>query len=126
MRITRVFVVRDPSAESEPVDCLWEQNAASQGFADYIVGSPRFAWGDEHTALWTDPAEAIADMEKRFGRLRGGIPRGYSLPVAHDGAIRWVRIPGDDLIASGRSEAPPEGAEDRCVDAVTDAIEGRR
>lgn len=97
MRITTVFMVTDPCELSVPIDCLSEYDVRRERFADYVcgsrVGAGRGMWSGENTALWTDPVEAIADMEERFKRLRGGIPNGCSLPVVRDGKLVWVTVP---------------------------------
>lgn len=96
MRVTKVFVVRDPSEDSVPVDCIFESDVASQSFANYIVGAQLGTggvWTQEHHAVYTKPAEAIADMTERFVRVRGGVPRGCAHPVAGKGELLWVKVP---------------------------------
>ena len=99
MRLDTLWIVCDPTPASEFADICWEQPVRTLHYQ--IVGiammPPRNEWQLRDYTIWTTEAEALADAN--------------------------ARLAARDAIAAGKAEAPPDGAEDRCLDAV---CEGRR
>lgn len=62
--IKKVWVVTDPTPESEMVDILYGTDLP--GFINYLRGSNRDDWKKENSSLYDNEAEATADAKKRM------------------------------------------------------------
>jgi len=65
--IKKVWVVRDPTPESEMVDILYETDIP--GLIDFLLGSKRGTWKRENSSLYDNKTEALADAENRFKKI---------------------------------------------------------
>ena len=64
MKVTTIWIVRDPGPNSELVDVCWEVSVG-QRLAHYYIGRGR-VWKAEHHALYTTREEAEADAHARL------------------------------------------------------------
>ena len=76
MKITKIWIVRDPSEVSEMGDILFETDV--NGLARIILGTGLSTWEHEHTTLYTEAGEAKHDadarMKKRTKKEAVGLP----------------------------------------------------
>lgn len=80
MMLTRVWAVRDPSPNSILGDIFFELGTG-QHLVNYIMGSPRGAWVEERTALYTNAREAAADARARMARRDRGSGKRRAKPA---------------------------------------------
>jgi hypothetical protein len=93
MKLEVLWLVCDPTPFSGMADVCWEQPVRTLHYQ--IVGihmADRSDWQVRHYTVWTTEDEAVADAK--------------------------ARLAARDIVAAGRSETPPEGAEDRCSAAL--------
>lgn len=71
MKLTAIWIVRDPQPWSELVDIVFE--ASPKKLAHYIIGVAGCAsnpWEAENHTMYTEKAEAMADAKERLARQR--------------------------------------------------------
>jgi len=83
MRLTKVWIVRDPSARSELADVLWQQSVGT--LDHYIHGCPDRAWQTERHAVYTDLDEALADALSRLAAKQPELVEQHRADAAHFG-----------------------------------------
>ena len=64
MKLTTIFIVRDPGPLSEIEDICYE--VAVSHLDDYIIGGGTGTWRHENTVVYTTAAEALADASTRL------------------------------------------------------------
>jgi len=64
MKLSKFWVVRDPSPESELGDILFSSDV--NHFASYCIGTGHSQFMHERHAIYTDAAEAKKDAEARL------------------------------------------------------------
>jgi hypothetical protein len=68
MKLTTVWIVRDPNELCELVDIVWEQKV--DGLDRYILGGEHGTWVRERHTVYADRDEAVADAIRRLVRIR--------------------------------------------------------
>ncbi len=68
MKLKTVWIVRDPSPQSELLDIVFEMNVPRLG--DYVIGGGPGVWQREHHAVFTDKDEAVAEGIRRLVSAR--------------------------------------------------------
>lgn len=68
MKLTRFWVVRNPTRHSEMNDILFSLTADE--LPRVILGTGLATWVDEHTTLYTTKFEASVDAQMRMARLK--------------------------------------------------------
>jgi hypothetical protein len=67
VKLSKVWLVRDPSRTSTLVDICWEQEVAR--LDRYVLGSPGNAWTNENHAMFATEKEAKEEAGKRLALL---------------------------------------------------------
>jgi hypothetical protein len=68
VKLTTLWIVRDPSPHSELADIVFQMDV--RGLGTYVLGCPPGAWLREQHALFTEKDEAVADGVQRLVRAR--------------------------------------------------------
>lgn len=68
MKLNTLWVVRDPSAESELADVVFEIAVSQLG--NYALGAGPGTWQREHHTAITEKHEAVAEGIRRLVRVR--------------------------------------------------------
>lgn len=66
MKLSKIWVVIDPSPVSEMLDVLFETTVAELPL--YVIGTGAAQWRKENTTLYTEEAEARRDAEARMAK----------------------------------------------------------
>jgi len=64
MKITKLWVVKDPTPDSEMIDIVFEMDMNKLG--NYIAGGPHGAWAKENHTAYTEEGEAKKDAGLRM------------------------------------------------------------
>jgi hypothetical protein len=67
MKLEALWIVRDPSAQSELADVVFEIDVRRLG--NYVLGSGPGTWEREHHTVFTEKDEAVAEGISRLVRL---------------------------------------------------------
>ena len=68
MKLAVLWIVRDPSAQSELADVVFQMNVRQLG--DYVVGAGPGTWQREEHTLFTKKDEAVEEGMRRLVRIR--------------------------------------------------------
>ena len=68
MRLSKLWVVRDPTRVSTMVDILF--SVTSDELPRVILGTGLGTWVEEHTTLYTTKLEASVDAHARMARMQ--------------------------------------------------------
>jgi hypothetical protein len=68
MKLTTVWIVRDPTPMSELQDIVWEQ--LIERLDRYVFGAGPHQWSGEDHTMFTDKDEAVGEATGRLVRVR--------------------------------------------------------
>ncbi len=73
-RISRVWVVRDPTTESTLADIMFEVDPSSATMENYIRGGAHGDWAREKHDLFTSKGEAEREAKRRLAKRGARVP----------------------------------------------------
>ena len=69
MKLNNIWVVHDPTPDSELIDILYEAKGPNE-LASLIIGTGLSQWKHENTTLYTEEGEAKKDAEARMKKQK--------------------------------------------------------